>query len=34
VPLQTEVQYIGDRFPNLQHGRIEVWFQPLEPAAR
>ncbi|MBK1660326.1 hypothetical protein [Paracraurococcus ruber] len=34
VPLQAQVQFIGDRFPNLPRGRIEVWFQPLDPAPR
>ncbi len=33
VPLKIEAVYIGERFPNLQRGRIEVWFQPLQQAA-
>jgi hypothetical protein len=29
LPLSGKIVYIGNRFPNLPPGRIEVWFQPL-----
>ena len=27
--LSSKIVYIGDKYPNLPPGRIEVWFQPL-----
>jgi hypothetical protein len=32
LQLSVRTLYIGDRFPNLPSGRIEVWFQPLQAA--
>jgi hypothetical protein len=34
LSLSGKTVYIGNKYPNLPPGRIEVWFQPLAQASQ